>query len=119
MEEFEKSGRGCYGLAANQLGIDASVAYAKIPKENGEFQEITLINPKIVETEDPIINPNEGCMSFPGKRVTTKRFNSVTIENYNGKFMFDGLEAIVVQHEIDHFTGNLIIDSGSYCKTLV
>ena len=53
------------GLAANQVGIDASVAVVNV------IEPIVLINPEIVsrETEIPYY---EGCLSDPGKGVNTK-----------------------------------------------
>jgi len=54
------------GLAANQVGIDASVAVLNIR------EPIILINPEIISrtTEIPYY---EGCLSFPGKGCHTKR----------------------------------------------
>lgn len=117
-DEFNKEHPTCYGLAANQIGMDAAVAYARIPDStiNGidavipEEEEIILINPEIIKTGNKIINPNEGCMSFPGHRTSTKRFDSVTIKNYDGEKTYTGLRALIVQHEVDHLNGLTIFD---------
>ena len=58
------------GLAANQVGIDASVAVVNVRKP------IILINPEIVDTWDEIPY-YEGCLSYKGKGIQTKRFNEV------------------------------------------
>ena len=115
------------GLAANQVGIDAAVAVVNVR------EPIVLINPEIVsrETEIPFY---EGCLSFPGKGVNTKRYETVevTSDNVDGTMIFSGvdtgeeakgtwesekhtyqvkdrdlriLEAVCVQHEIDHLNG--------------
>ena len=117
------------GLAANQIGIDASVAVVNVR------EPIVLINPEIVsrETEIPYY---EGCLSFPGKGCHTKRYETVEIksDNVDGTMIFSGvdtgvqakgtwekdenkqereirtLEAVCVQHEIDHLNGMRILD---------
>ena len=59
------------GLAANQVGIDASVAVVNVRKP------IILINPEVVETWDEIPY-YEGCLSYKGKGIQTKRFKNTT-----------------------------------------
>ena len=117
------------GLAANQVGIDASVAVVNVR------EPIVLINPEIVsrETEIPYY---EGCLSFPGKGCHTKRYETIEVksDNVDGTMVFSGvdtgeeakgtwedgqqkqnrelrtLEAVCVQHEIDHLNGMRILD---------
>jgi len=117
------------GLAANQVGIDAAVAVVNVR------EPIILINPEIVsrETEIPYY---EGCLSFPGKGCHTKRYETVEVksDNVDGTIIFSGvdtgeeakgtwedgqqkqnrelrtLEAVCVQHEIDHLNGMRILD---------
>ena len=117
------------GLAANQVGIDASVAVVNV------IEPIVLINPKIVscETEIPFY---EGCLSYPGKGVNTKRYETIEVksEQIEGSWIFSGvdigesgkgtwqesevkedralrtLEAVCVQHEIDHLNGVVCMD---------
>jgi len=117
-------------LAANQVGIDASVAVVNVRKP------IILINPKIVEQWDEVPY-YEGCLSFKGKGINTKRYKNIVIttEQEEGELYFSGaenpsdgkgswekdssdkhdeelrlLEAICVQHEIDHLNGMTIMD---------
>ena len=117
------------GLAANQVGIDAAVAVVNVR------EPIVLINPEIVsrETEIPYY---EGCLSFPGKGCHTKRYETIEVksDNVDGTMIFSGvdtgkeakgtwedgqqkqnrelrtLEAVCVQHEIDHLNGMRILD---------
>ena len=118
------------GLAANQVGIDASVAVVNVRKP------IILINPKIIEQWDEIPY-YEGCLSFKGKGIQTKRYKNIVIktEQEEGNLYFSGtenpsdgkgsweegsdkkqdeelrlLEAICIQHEIDHLNGMTIHD---------
>lgn len=119
---------GC-GLAANQVGIDAQVAVVNVR------DPLILINPTIVEQFDEI-DYYEGCLSFPGKSVRTKRYKNIIIhsEQEEGNWYFSGsemdsgkgtwedtkskkedaelrlLEAVCVQHEIFHCLGKTIFD---------
>ena len=106
------------GLAANQIGIDAAVAVVNVR------EPIILINPKIIKKYFTVIPYYEGCLSFPGKGCHTKRYETieVTSENVEGSMIFSGvdtekddkelrtLEAVCVQHEIDHLNGMRILD---------
>ena len=118
------------GLAANQIGIDASVAVVNVR------EPIILINPKIIKAWDEIPF-YEGCLSFKGKAIQTKRYQNIEIktEQVESNWYFSGapnpsdgkgswekqeqnkhdqelrlLEAICVQHEIDHLNGMTIHD---------
>ena len=117
------------GLAANQVGIEAQVAVVYVR------EPLVLINPKIVKKENEI-RFFEGCLSFPGKGVHTKRYETVHIETEQSEsgWIFSGvelgesgkgtweegelkedrqvrlLEAVCVQHEIDHLNGLVCMD---------
>ncbi len=118
------------GLAANQVGIDAAVAVVNVRKP------IILINPKVVEQWDEI-DFYEGCLSYPKKGVNTKRYKNIIIktEQEESNLYFSGaknpsdgkgswekeqqnkedielrtLEAVCVQHEIDHLNGIICMD---------
>jgi len=100
------------GLAANQVGIDASVAVLNVR------EPIVLINPKIVRKEEET-RYYEGCLSFPKKGCHTKRYKVIEVktDNNEGNMTFgagdtelDLLESVCVQHEIDHLNGMRILD---------
>ena len=118
------------GLAANQVGIDASVAVVNVR------EPIILINPEIVKQWDEVPY-YEGCLSYKGKGINTKRYKNIVIttEQEEGELYFSGaenpstgkgswekessnrqeeelrlLETICVQHEIDHLMGITIHD---------
>ena len=118
------------GLAANQVGIDAQVAVVNVR------EPLVLINPQYEELGKEI-QYYEGCLSFQGKGVNTKRYDSVVIktEQEESSWYFSGapnptdgqsgwekrernkndaelrlLETICVQHEIDHLRGLTIMD---------
>ena len=127
------------GLAANQVGIDAQVAVVNVR------EPLVLINPEYIsqEVEIPYY---EGCLSFKGKGVNTKRFRDVIIktEQAESHWYFSGvehiiegkgsweeqveskkqdtelrlLESICVQHEIDHLNG-VTINDRKFITTIV
>jgi len=98
-----------YGLAANQIGIDKQLAIVRMDK-----CILSLINPIIVFKENKYKFTGENCFSFPGLFIDTDRYEYVVVESGLGgdrrRFSFHGLEAAVIQHEIDHLMGITIRD---------
>jgi len=93
------------GLTAIQIGIPKKVAIIRIPNK----EPMNLYNPKIIEKEDPI-KISESCLSIPGVPILTRRYKNITFENGDGqKYSADGLEAIAIQHEVDHLNGLTIL----------
>ena len=104
-EELAKHKTGI-GLSAIQIGIPKRVGIVKVPGK----EKIILYNTKILEKSEPF-KIIEGCLSLPGLLIYTKRYKNITIENGDGqKYGVEGMEAICVQHEIDHWNGKLILD---------
>ncbi|MCD6228283.1 MAG: peptide deformylase [Candidatus Omnitrophica bacterium] len=100
---------GGIGLAAPQVGIPSRLIIAGVGN-----RIVKLANPQIIETKgrDKMA---EGCLSIPNIRVEVKRPYEVVIEGINEKgkltqIKAKGLLARVLQHEIDHLNGKLIID---------
>lgn len=100
------------GLAAPQVGNSIRFMIA----ENKETGEITpYVNPQIVEfSEERDIGP-EGCLSFPGLYGDVIRSKSIKIRYQDLEFNTheeeaSGFYARVLQHEIDHLNGVLLID---------
>lgn len=105
--ELASSQRAGVGLAAPQIGIRRRVA---IIRTKGASMD--LVNPVVVDKERSIVVRGEGCLSLPGMSVDTWRFDEVFVKcdaNPAG-FVATGLEAVVVQHEIDHLDGILMTD---------
>ncbi|HID93150.1 MAG TPA: peptide deformylase [bacterium (Candidatus Stahlbacteria)] len=97
------------GIAAPQIGICQRICVFDI----GEGKQV-LINPEIMESEGEDML-EEGCLSIPGIRINIKRAKSIVVRGYNieGKeeeFKADGLLARVIQHEVDHLNGILVVD---------
>lgn len=111
---------GALGLSAPQIGIQKRICYISIPSINKEkkaieYQELVLINPKIIEQSTPIRVNGEGCVSFPGIRVDTLRYVYCIIEYLDENFKLQtksaqDLESFAIQHEIDHLNGITIFD---------
>jgi len=98
------------GLAAPQVGSDLRICLARV--DNTLF---ALINPEIKAYSRKKEIFEEGCLSFPGKYFPVERPVKVKIKarDVHGKKMkikAEGLLARVLQHEIDHLDGILVID---------
>lgn len=96
------------GLAAIQVGEPHNVITLN-------FEEpITLVNPKIIEKKGSI-RIEEGCLSLPKFKDSIERANKVTIsyldlEGEECKIEEDRLNAVCLQHEMDHLNGILLLD---------
>jgi len=111
---YEGSG---IGLAAVQVGINEQLIVADIGE--GLYK---LINPKIVKRQGAQAI-SEGCLSVPGVCVKVKRAKQVWVEardenNQQIKIQAKDLLACVLQHEIDHLKGKLIIDYASFVEKI-
>ena len=93
------------GLAAPQVGESVSIFVMM-----AESEEITCINPQIIEVSTEELLDKEGCLSFPQLRLNIKRPKSVyaSYQNIDGKSLtrwFHGLPARCFLHELDHLNG--------------
>lgn len=109
------------GIAAPQIGVAERVAIVDVSSRDAEAKRMVLINPVILETSDPQIG-REGCMSVPDYTALVKRFRSIKFSytNENGERITkkcSGIEAVCVQHEMDHLDGKLLIDRVACLKT--
>lgn len=106
------------GLAAPQIGVHWQVVAVRPggdpegEKEAGPPQ--ALINPQIVEAGDEG-KDFDGCLSFPNLYAETVRPHHLRVVSLNEEgrrveHTFDGFDAVVVHHEIDHLHGVLFID---------
>ena len=100
------------GLAAPQVGISLRMFVMQVGANEGT----TFINPEIIEFDDgEMFEFQEGCLSFPLSRgwVTRPKRVKVKYTDLDKKEqtkVFEDLEAVCVQHEIDHLNGKLFID---------
>lgn len=98
------------GLAAPQVGESLQACLAKVA--GGDF---TFLNPVIVWRSGEITLLEEGCLSLPGLWVVVPRSQSITLRYRDVKWReqerrFSDMEARILQHEVDHLLGRLIVD---------
>lgn len=99
------------GLAAPQIGIQKAVC---VIYDSANEHSYGLVNPVIEKAEGSIMM-QEGCLSIPGVQIKVKRAEEIWVKalNLQGqkvKFNIKGLGAYIIQHEVDHLAGRLIID---------
>ena len=114
---YEGSG---IGLAATQVNIHKRIIVVDISEEKNS--PLILVNPTLKK----IINPekksySEGCLSVPGFYEELLRPSSVEINAYdvNGdevNVVTEGLLSVVIQHEMDHLDGKMMVDFISNIK---
>ena len=105
------------GLAAPQINHHVRVILVRLGSDQESIDHdppIVLVNPKILEESD-LQKDFDGCLSFPGLYGETVRPHILRIsaldEDGNPiEVRFDGFDAVVVHHEIDHLEGILFID---------
>ncbi|MGH3043708.1 MAG: peptide deformylase [Gaiellaceae bacterium] len=103
------------GLAAPQLGISQRLLVYRV---GPDAPLITLANPEIEWASDDREGSDEGCLSIPGVMVDVERpvYVRVRAQDEEGEprsVEASGLEARVIQHEMDHLDGVLILDRTS------
>ncbi len=109
MIETMKAANGV-GIAAPQVGESVRLFIAE--SADGP---VALFNPVFTKKSWKTAKDEEGCLSVPGKFDTVKRHLSVTIEalsadNQPVKFSASGFFARILQHELAHLDGILVVD---------
>jgi peptide deformylase len=107
------------GLAATQVNVAKRVVVIDISTTKSE--PLALINPEIVETEGPLVETEEGCLSVPDEYETVERsdrvrYRALDRDGVRIEAHAEGLLAVCIQHEIDHLDGKLFIDYVSRLK---
>jgi len=102
------------GLAAPQVGVLRRIL---VYQTEDEAPVVALVNPRVTESSDERESVDEGCLSLGAASVVVpvERPVSLTVEatSPDGEpvtVTAEGLEARVIQHELDHLDGVLIID---------
>ncbi len=106
------------GLAAPQINVHRRVIVVRLGGHNdGESEAgppLAIVNPEIIEDGDEQ-RDFDGCLSFPGLFAETVRPHQLRVSGMDewGKpfdRLFQGFDAVLVHHEIDHLNGVLFID---------
>jgi peptide deformylase len=97
----------CVGLAAPQIGV-----LKKVVVIGTGTSFFPMVNPLIVKKSGKKFVNYEGCLSLEGTRAV-ERYSTVLVsyQDRSGKRLtktFNGIQAIIVQHETDHLNGKLI-----------
>lgn len=100
------------GLAAPQVGVTVRLLTATPSFSPDDLR--VYINPKIIEASGSI-EEDEGCLSFPMIYTKVKRSATITVEaiDLEGNAFQEtcgDLHARIIQHEIDHLDGRLLVD---------
>ena len=100
------------GLAATQLGL---LRRLLVFQAGPDSEPTALVNPEIEWTSDELALAEEGCLSLPRVTMDVERplYVRVSARDAEGERIAieaAGLEARVLQHEIDHLDGVLILD---------
>jgi len=129
------------GLAAIQIGIPKRIAI--ISKDLFQYKKpLYLINSKFIEGDNLFKFEDEGCLSFPGMKLTTNRYQQILIENNEirdnnfelSKDVYyypltkedeiyfsrtNKLACIAIQHEMDHFDGKILPEYGTKKEPII
>jgi peptide deformylase len=100
------------GLAGNQVGV---LQRLFVFQPASEEEPRAIVNPEITARSEETLVDDEGCLSMQGVLVPVERALQVTIAGKDPRgedveFELEELGARVVQHELDHLDGVLIID---------
>ena len=103
------------GLAATQVGVMHRVLVYRVQHEGPVS---ALVNPVIEWSSEDSEAFDEGCLSLPGVLVEVERPIHIRVrakDEFGGDIVVEasGLEARVIQHEVDHLNGVLILDRTS------
>ncbi|HEU4656479.1 MAG TPA: peptide deformylase [Capillimicrobium sp.] len=103
------------GLAATQVGMLRRLLVYRVEHDS---PIVALVNPRIEWSGDELETMEEGCLSLPGVNVEVERPVHVRVrarDEHGDEVRIEasGLEARVIQHEMDHLDGVLILDRTS------
>ncbi len=98
------------GLAANQIGRLKRILVAAVEEE-----EYVVVNPVVESRTEESEKAPEGCLSIPGVLVEVERSKGIAVSGRDVtgepvRIEVEGLLARILQHEIDHLDGVLILD---------
>lgn len=121
MDRVMKKSKGI-GIAAPQVSQSLRVIKWNIPVKDCPNDNGTLVNPVITWRSDETQEVTEGCLSFPGLRVSVKRSKSIKFLGFDEKGVpylereASDLLAACIQHEVDHLNGVTLISQISGLK---
>ena len=109
---YDAQGRG---LAAVQIGVLQRVVVVDTDWKDGAKNPLLFVNPEIVWSSEMLASREERCLSIPDTPTEVHRPDRVRVlyldrAGASQEMEADGLLAMVIQHEVDHLNGVLILD---------
>ena len=109
------------GLAAPQVGVDRRVIVYDVSPKSEPKELVVLVNPEIVASNGEEISMEEGCLSCPELTLEIPRAEWIKVQGLDREgrpvtIEAEDFPAIVIQHEIDHLNGQLLVDRLSSLK---
>ena len=106
------------GLAATQVDVHQRIIVVDISPTRDNLR--AFINPEIIEA-DGVADCEEGCLSVPGVYEKTQRAQHVRVRALGAdgaafEHEANGLEAVCIQHEMDHLDGKVFVEKLSRLK---
>lgn len=103
------------GLAAPQVGDGRRIIVVDRSSGDEEGQLLQMVNPTIVERSAELISWDETCLSVPDLEVSVKRHKRILVRWRTGdgdtqERAFEDYEAVILQHELDHLIGTVLLD---------
>jgi len=100
------------GLAATQVGV---LRRLLVFQAGSDSEPTALVNPEVEWLSDEAVVAEEGCLSLPRVSMDVERplhaiFSGLDVDGEPVRIEASGLEARVLQHELDHLDGVLILD---------
>ncbi|WP_425361737.1 peptide deformylase [Candidatus Tisiphia endosymbiont of Mystacides longicornis] len=114
------------GLAAIQIGIVKRILVVDLQNSDDTervegFYPLFIVDPEIIDKSKELVVALEGCLSLPEQQIEIARSESISIRflDYNNRqqeLKADAWLARVIQHEMDHLDGKLLVDYLSNIK---
>jgi peptide deformylase len=112
------------GIAGPQVGDDRRILVIDLGYVVGEqygSEHLAMVNPTIIGSSDGMVEAEEGCLSFPALSVIVERPNAIRVEFFSpsgerSEETFEGWQARIIQHEIDHLNGVTLLKRAGHFK---
>jgi len=110
---------GGVGLAAPQVNVSKRIVLIDPSEGNEANKLVAMINPVVTWVSDQKALGEEGCLSLPGVRLQVPRAVAVNVEyhdvvgNVHQWACSDAWTARIIQHEVDHLDGFMMLDRAS------
>lgn len=104
---------GGIGLAATQIDVHERLVVMDTSEERN--QPVVLINPEITWMGEERVKGEEGCLSVPGiydgvERATAVKVTALDRDGLPRTIEAEGMQAICIQHELDHLEGKVFVE---------